>query len=73
MDLVTLLAAAEGAAEEPSQTPFLVVGGILAAFAVIAAVFGLMRPNLSSAGAGAISGIGAILVVAAAVTMLAVS
>ena len=72
MDLAFLLAAADGAAEH-SQTPFYIVGIMLAAFAVFAAVFGIMRPDLGSAGAGAISGIGAILVVATVVTMLAVS
>ena len=74
MDLVTLLAAAEGAAESKSaETPFFIVGGLLAAFAVIAAAIGLMRPNLASGPANALSGIGAVLVVATMVTVLVVS
>jgi hypothetical protein len=74
MDLLTLLAAAEGAAEsESAETPFYIVGSMLAGFAVIAAAIGLMRPNMGSAGAGAISGIGAILVVATMATILAIA
>ena len=75
MDLATLLlAAAEGTAEsESAQTPFYIVGILLAAFAVIAAAIGLMRPNLASGPSAALSGIGAVLVVATMVTVLVVS
>ena len=68
MDLVTILAAA---AEEPhSQTPFLVVGAILAVFAVLAGVFGLVRHELSEGLANLLMGIGALLVVGTMVTVV---
>lgn len=72
MDLVTLLATAAGESET-SETPFFVIGGALAVFAVVASLIGIMRPNLPSSAAGALSGIGALLAVATMVTMLAVS
>ena len=75
MDLLTLLATVENASaeSEAGETPFFIIGGLLAAFAVIAAVIGLMRPNLAEGPAKALSGIGAVLVVATMVTVLVVS
>jgi hypothetical protein len=75
MHLATLLlAAAEGTAEsETAETPFYIIGGLLAAFAVIAAAIGLMRPNLASGPASALAGIGAVLVAATMITVLVVS
>ena len=75
MDLATLLlAAAEGAAEsESSETPFFIIGGLLAAFAVVAAAIGIARPNLASSVSNALAGIGTVLVVATMVTFLVVS
>ncbi len=69
MDLVTILAAA--AEESHNETPFLVVGGILAAFAVIVGALGLARHNMSDGMANAIMGIGALLVVGTMVTVIA--
>ncbi len=69
MDLVTILAAA--AEEEHSETPFLVVGGILAAFAVIVGALGIARHTMSDGLANAIMGIGALLVVGTMVTVIA--
>ena len=70
MDLVTILAAA---AEEPhDETAFLVVGGILAVFAILAGVLGIVRSSAMSDGlANAIMGIGALLVVGTMVTVIA--
>ncbi len=75
MDLLTLLATAENAAaeSESGETPFFIIGGLLAVFAVVAAAIGLMRPNLADGPARALSGIGAVLVVATMVTVLVVS
>ncbi len=67
MDLVTLLAAAES----HDETAFLVVGGILAAFAVIVSALGIARHSMSDGLANAIMGIGALLVVGTMVTVIA--
>ncbi len=70
MDLVTILAAA--AEESHDETAFLVVGGILAAFAVLAGVLGIVRSSTMSDGlANAIMGIGALLVVGTMITVVA--
>ena len=69
MDLVAILAATE--AVEHSDTPFLVVGGILAAFAVLVGVFGIVRHDMSESMARAIMGLGALLVVGTMVTVIA--
>jgi len=68
MDLVTLLAAAAG--ESHNDTPFLVVGSILAAFAVLVGALGIARHTMSDALANAIMGIGALLVVGTMVTVV---
>ena len=60
MGLITLLAAVE----EHSRTPFFIVGGALAAFAVLVSVLGFIRPDFPG---GAVAGrgvmaLGAVLV-----------
>ena len=68
MDLVTILAAA--AEESHDQTAFLVVGGILAVFAVLVGVLGILRHDLSDGLANAIMGVGAVLVVGTMLTVV---
>ncbi|MGH2895814.1 MAG: hypothetical protein ACRDPM_21445 [Solirubrobacteraceae bacterium] len=36
------------AADEPSKTPFLILGGVLAVYAVILATLGIQRPDFPS-------------------------
>ncbi len=67
MDLVTIVAAAE---EHASQTPFLVVGGLLAVFAVLVGAFGLVRHELSDGLANTLMGIGALLVAGTMVSVI---
>ncbi len=69
MDLVTILAAA--AEESHDETAFLVVGAILAAFAVIAGALGIVRHQMSEGVARAIMAIGALLVAGTLVTVVA--
>lgn len=47
MGLITLLASAAEGGKEASHdyTPFYIVGGVLAAFAVLLSAFGWMRPD----------------------------
>ena len=68
MDLVAILAAE---AAHKNETPFLVIGGILAAFAVIVGVLGIVRPALPDGLVNAIMGIGALLVVGTMISVLA--
>ena len=68
MDLVTILATA--AEESHNDTPFLVVGAILAAFAVLVGVLGIVRHELSQGLANVLMGIGALLVVGTMVTVV---
>jgi len=62
-------------AAEPSKTPFYIVGGALAAWAVILAFFGLSRHDFpeSPGRARGVMVISALLVAAAMVTAVAVS
>ena len=69
MDLVSILATA--AEESANDTPFLVVGGLLAVFAVLVGVFGIVRHDLSDGLANALMGIGALLVVGTMITVIA--
>ena len=69
MDLVAILAATE--AVEHNDTPFLVVGAILAVFAIVVGVFGIVRHQMTDALAKAIMGVGALLVVGTMVTVIA--
>jgi hypothetical protein len=74
MDAATLLAAASEAENHGhSETPFVVVGLILAAFAVIVSVLGLKSPSLSESVTRAITGLGALLAVAAMAAMVVIS
>ena len=78
MDLVTLIATAaegaEGAAhEEHSETLFLVVGAILAAFAVVVATLGIRNPDLPESTTRLITLVGIVLVVAASASMVVIS
>jgi hypothetical protein len=76
MDLVTILAeAAAGGAEhaDKSETPFYLVGGALALFAIVVGVLGIKSPSLGEGPNRAIMAIGALLVVATMVTSIAVS
>jgi hypothetical protein len=45
MSLLATILAAEGAAE-PSKTPFYVFGGVLAAWAVLVGLLGIVKPDL---------------------------
>ena len=69
MDLAFIVAAAAEAAEEHhrSEAPFFIAGGVLAAFAVLISVVGIMRPDFptSSGAARGVMGLGAVLVLAA--------
>jgi hypothetical protein len=67
MGLLSILAAEVA---EPSKTPFYVAGGALAAWAVVVSALGLTRPAFpgGQGAARAVSGISAILVLAAMAT-----
>ena len=71
MDLVTILAAAEEG--HKSETPLFVAGGLLAAFAVIAGLLGIKRPDLPGSAKRAIMVIEVVLVAATLVASIAVS
>jgi hypothetical protein len=72
MDLLTILAAA---AEEHahSETPFFLVGGAFAAFAVLVGVLGIVRPNWGGGAMNAVMGVGALLTAGTMVAIVAVS
>jgi hypothetical protein len=72
MDPVTLLAAAAEEAHH-NETAFFVIGGALAAFAVIASVVGFVRPNLGPGANNAMIGVGTLLAVGTMVAIVAVS
>jgi hypothetical protein len=71
MDLVTILATADEHAH--SETPFFLVGGAFAAFAVIVGVIGIVRPNWGGAAMNAVMGVGALLTAGTMVAIVAVS
>ena len=79
MDLLSIFVlAAEGAAAgaehaDKNETPFYLVGGLLAVFAVVVAAVSLKNPNLGEGPNRAMMVIGAVLVVATMVTSIAVS
>ncbi len=68
-----LAAAEEVHPEKHSTTPFVVAGLLLALFAVIAGVLGIMRPNLSANVSRAIALVTAVLVVVAMAAMIVIS
>ncbi len=74
MDLAVILAAAEHAAsaaehaeEHKSETPFFVLGGLFAAFAVMISVYGFKRPDFptNAAAARGVMSLGAVLMLGA--------
>jgi len=73
MGLITLLAATEEG--HRSETPFFVVGILLAVFAVVISVVGFTRPNFpgSEAAARGVIALGALLVVLTAGLVVYVS
>ncbi len=74
MDAATLLAAASEAENHGhSETAFVVMGLILAVFAVIVSVVGLRSPNLPEKVTRAITGLGAVLVVLTMAAMVVIS
>ncbi len=72
MDLLTVLAAA---AEEHghSTTPFLLIGGVLAAFAVLVGAVGIVRPTWGGSAMNAVMGVGTVLAAGTMVAIVAVS
>lgn len=74
MDAVTLLAAASEAENHGhSETAFIVMGIVLAVFAVVAATLGIRVPNLSEAATRAITALGVVLVVLTMAAMVVIS
>jgi hypothetical protein len=72
--LTILAAAAEHAAEDgASKTPFYVIGGLFALFAVIVGILGITRPGQGGVLTRATMVIGGVLAVATAAAMVAVS
>jgi hypothetical protein len=72
MSLLTVLATA--AEEHPHSTaPFLIIGGVLAAFAIIVGAFGILRPNWGGAALNAVMAIGTVLAAGTMVAIVAVS
>jgi hypothetical protein len=73
MDAATLLAAAtEAESHGHSETFFLVMGVVLAAFAVVVATLGIRRPNLAAGAVRGITalGIGLVLLTSAAMVVI---
>ena len=74
MDVATLLAAAtEGEHHAKSETLFIVMGIVLAVFAVVVATLGIRKPDLSDAATRAITTAGVILVVLTSAAMVVIS
>ncbi|HEV2756465.1 MAG TPA: hypothetical protein VG318_11895 [Actinomycetota bacterium] len=74
MNLVTLLAAAtEGESHGHSETLFIVMGVVLAVFAVVVATIGIRKPDLPDSATRAITGLGVVLVVLTAASMVVIS
>ena len=74
MDAVTLLAAAtEAENHAESETLFIVMGIVLAAFAVVVATLGIRKPDLSDRATRAITGLGVVLVALTMSAMVVIS
>ena len=74
MDATTLLAAASEAENQGhSETLFVVMGLVLAVFAVIVATAGIKKPDLSESATRGIAILGAVLSVAAMAAMVVIS
>jgi hypothetical protein len=64
MDLVTLLASAAEGHSAKDATPFYIVGGLLALFAVVVGAIGVKRPNWEAGPARAVILVGTVLTAA---------
>ena len=74
MDAATLLAAASEAENHGhSETLFIVMGIVLAVFAVVVATIGIRKPDLPESATRAITGLGVLLVILAAGSMVVIS
>ncbi len=74
MDAASLLAAASEAENHGhSETLFIVMGIVLAAFAVVVSVLGLRSPNLPESATRAITGLGLVLGVLTMAAMVVIS
>ena len=74
MDAATLLAAASEAENHGhSETLFIVMGIVLAVFAVVVATLGIRNPNLSDSATRGIAWLGGVLVVLTAGAMVVIS
>ena len=74
MDAATLLAAASEAENAGhSETLFIVMGTVLAVFAVVVAVAGIKKPDLSEKATSGIAALGAVLVVLTMAAMVVIS
>jgi hypothetical protein len=74
MDAATLLAAASEAENHGhSETLFVVVGLVLAVFAVVVATIGIKQPDLSDSATRGIAMLGAVLVVLTMASMVVIS
>ena len=74
MDAATLLAAASEAENHGhSETLFIVMGAVLAVFAVIVATLGIRNPNLSDSATRGIAWLGGVLVVLTMAAMVVIS
>jgi hypothetical protein len=75
MTMSTILAAAEhaaaGAEHEKSELPFFIVGGCLAAFAILVSVIGFKKPDFPGS-AGAARGLMALSVGIVLATMISI-
>ena len=74
MDAATLLATASEAENQGhSETLFIVMGIVLAVFAVIVATLGIRNPNLSDSATRGIAWLGGVLVVLTMAAMVVIS
>ena len=74
MEAATLLAAATEAENHGhSETLFIVMGIVLALFAVAVSVLGIRKPDLPESATRAITGLGAVLVVLTMAAMVVIS
>ena len=74
MDVATLLAAATEAENHGhSETLFIVMGSILAAFAVLVSVVGIKKPDLPDGPTRGLMLLGVVLVILTAASMVVIS
>ncbi len=72
MDLITFLATAAGE-KAHSETPFFLIGGAFAVFAILVGALGVMRPNWGGAAMNAVMGVGVLLTAGTMVAIVAIS